>query len=141
MKKINLTRIFIIPIFLICTLATFSVFAQIAKNLRNEKWIEAGGNSLVTTYFSPKFVNQNDGLTSLIVKWNYKKPVNNINSSVSIIKINCQNLEYAVEYSEIYSELNLAGKFIDGGNFPSPLQWNNPGDSNAYAELIKIICK
>ncbi len=140
MKKSYLIENLIISIFLILISTSTPAFAQIAENLRNEQWIEAGGNSLITNYFSPKYVEKNGQIFSTIVKWNYKKTINNKNSSVGIIKINCQNQTHAQEYLETYSELNLKGRLIDGGRFPGPLEWQKFEGENAYAELKNIIC-
>lgn len=113
--------------------------AQIADNMRGEHWVDAGGNDLIKVYFSPKFVSTKDGLHSLIVKWEYKKPINNENSSIKMIKINCQPKIIATEYTEIYSGANLGGTFIAGGKHPTPLEWSDI--PNAYDAITELLCK
>ena len=124
---------------LVTALISLTSHAQIAEKMRLEHWVEAGGNELVKTYFSPKFVSTKDGIHSLIVKWEYKKQIADTNSSITMIKINCQTKTIANEYTEIYSGANLGGAFINGGNHPYPLQW---GDiPSAYDAISELLCK
>jgi phosphomannomutase len=124
---------------MVTALMPLTSHAQIAENMRGEHWVEAGGNDLIKVYFSPKFVSTKDGLHSLIVKWEYIKPINDENSSIKMIKINCQSKVFATEYTEIYSRTNLGGALIAGGNYPTPLQWSDI--PNAYDAITELLCK
>jgi hypothetical protein len=123
----------------VTALMSLTSHAQIAENMRGEHWVEAGGNYLIKVYFSPKSVSTKDGLHSLIVKWEYINPIGGVNSSIGMIKINCQPKILATEYSEGYSGTNLGGALISGGYHPTPLQWSDI--PNAYDAITELICK
>jgi hypothetical protein len=123
----------------VTALMSLTSHAQIAEKMRLEYWVEAGGNELIKTYFSPKFVSTKDGIHSLIVKWEYKKQIDNVNSSITMIKINCQTKTIATEYSEVYGGANLGGAFIAGGKYPTPLEWSDI--PNAYDAITELLCK
>lgn len=124
---------------IVTALISLTSHAQIAEKMRGEHWVEAGGNVLVTTFFSPKSVLITDGVHSLAVKWHYKSEIEKVNSRIAIIKINCQAEKLATEYVETYSGANLDGALIAGGQYPTPLEWR--GIASAYDAVADLLCK
>jgi hypothetical protein len=124
---------------LVTGLMSLTSHAQIAEKMRGEHWVEVGGNALVKTFFSPKFVSTKDGIHSLLVKWHYKKEIGNVNSQIAMIRINCQTEKLATEYVETYSGADLDGTLIAGGQYPTPLEWS--GITSAYDAIGALLCK
>jgi hypothetical protein len=124
---------------LVTALMSLTSQAQIAEKMRGEHWVEAGGNALVKTFFSPKSVSTKDGIHSLLVKWHYNKEIGNVNSQIAMIRVNCQTEKLATEYVETYSGANLDGTLIAGGQYPTPLQWS--GIASAYDAIGELLCK
>ena len=123
----------------VTSLMSLTSHAQIAEKMRGEHWVEAGGNALVKTFFSPKSVSTKDGIHSLAVKWHYKTEIEKVNSRIAMIKINCQTETLATEYVETYSGANLEGTLIAGGQYPTPLEWR--GIASAYDAIAELLCK
>ena len=132
-------KYFKLIITLVTALMSLTSQAQIAEKMRGEHWVEAGGNALVKTFFSPKSVSTKDGVHSLAVKWHYKTEIEKVNSRIAIIKINCQAEKLATEYVETYSGANLDGALIAGGQYPTPLEWR--GIASAYDAVADLLCK
>ena len=96
------------------------------------------GVMFLTTSYNPVYaVNATTGEQY----WHYKQTISNINSSISIIKINCLTNESTVEYTETYSGDNLDGVLVDAGHYQTPLAWDRIDDADhAYTQTKNLIC-